>query len=388
MTTISRPFRAAGPGYPACVDLKRHWFSSTALAGGSRVILCQIAGVIALSVVPNAVASPQNGTVVAGAASITGAAAAVTINQSSQNVVINWQSFSIAPNEAVTFQQPNGNSVALNRVTGADPSAILGSLSANGKVFLVNPNGVLFAPGAQVNVGGLVASTLDIANGDFMEGSYAFTGSGTGDVLNQGSITADGGYVALLGAQVVNEGVITARLGSVVLAAGRAMTLDIAGDGLLNVAVDAGAVDALARNSGLIQADGGQVVMTAKSAGDLIKTAVNNTGIIEAHTIETREGTIRLLGDSRNGTVEVAGTLDASAPDGGDGGVIETSAANVMIAEEARVTTAAVQGSTGTWSINTIGFTIAPRRWQCFRRDAVRLAGGEQRRHLHHSARY
>src|SRR6185369_13645824 len=160
---------------------------------------------------------------------------------------------------------------------GPDPSSILGSLSANGKVFLVNPNGILFGQGAQVNVGGLVASTLNITDADFMAGRYNFSGSGTGTVVNRGSINADGGYVALLGASVSNEGTIAAKLGTVILAAGKAMTLDVAGDGLLNLTVNEGAVNALVQNGGLIRADGGNVLLTAKSAGSLLQSAVNNT---------------------------------------------------------------------------------------------------------------
>ncbi len=213
-------------------------------------------------------AAPTGGVVSAGSASIAGGAGKTTINQSSQNAAINWQSFSIGQGEAVQFVQPNSSSVALNRVLGSDPSSILGSLSANGKVFLVNPNGILFGKGAQVNVGGLVASTLNITDSDFMAGKYKFAGAGNGTILNQGSINADGGYVALLGANVSNEGVISARLGTVALAAGNAITLDVAGDGLLNVTVNQGAVNALAQNGGLIQADGGQVLLTAQVGGE------------------------------------------------------------------------------------------------------------------------
>jgi filamentous hemagglutinin family protein len=265
-------------------------------------------------------ALPSGGTVSAGSASVASGAGTMTINQTSQNAALNWQSFSIGQSEAVRFVQPNSGSVALNRVLGSDPSNILGSLSANGKVFLVNPNGVLFAKGAQVNVGGLVASTRDISDSDFMAGVYKFAGSGNGTVVNQGSINADGGYVALLGASVSNEGVISARLGTVALAAGNAITLDVAGDGLLNVAVNQGALNALAQNGGLIQANGGQVLLTALSAGNLLQSAVNNTGIVQAQTVENRNGVIRLLGDMQSGIVSVGGTLDASGTGSGQTG--------------------------------------------------------------------
>lgn len=268
----------------------------------------------------NVHALPVDGVVAAGTASISSAPGTTTINQASQNVAINWQSFSIGAGESVRFIQPNSSSVALNRVLGADPSHILGNLSANGKVFLLNPNGILFARGAQVNVSGLVASTLNMTDADFMAGRYQFAGSSTAAVLNEGSINAAGGYVALLGASVGNDGIILARLGAVALAAGSAITLDVAGDGLLNVTIDQGAVNALARNGGLIQADGGQVMLTAMAAGSLLQTAVNNTGVIRAQTIENHNGTIRLLGDMQSGTVNAGGSMDVSGTGAGQTG--------------------------------------------------------------------
>ena len=350
------------PATRQAMSIKRTgWLGSTALSGGGHLAVLSLAATLVLAFRPNAYALPTDGTVAAGKASIASTKSAVTIDQSSQNAVINWQSFSIGQGEAVTFDQPNSTSVALNRVLGGNPSSILGSLSANGEVFLVNPNGVLFAKGAQVNVGGLVTSTLGITDTNFMSGNYKFAGSSNSAVVNRGSINADGGgYIALLGAKVDNEGLITARLGTVTLAAGKAMTLDVAGDGLLNVAIDKGAVNALVKNGGVIRANGGQVVMTAQAAGQLLKTVVNNTGVIEAQTIGTHNGRISLLGDMQSGTVNVAGTLDASAPNGGNGGFIETSAAKVNIAKTAKITTAAPKGLTGTWSIDPLDFTIGP----------------------------
>jgi len=268
------------------------------------------------------VALPLGGVVAAGAASIASGAGSTTITQTTQNAAINWQSFNVGLGEGVLFVQPNSNAVMLNRVLGSDPSGILGSLSSNGKVFLVNPNGILFGPRATVNVGGLVASTLNITDSDFMAGNIRFYGGGGASVVNEGAITtrAAGGYVALLGASVSNKGVIAARLGTVALASGSAVTLDVAGDGLLNVTVDQGAVHALAQNGGLIQADGGQVLMTARSAGSLLQSAVNNTGVIQARSIENHNGTIRLLGDMQSGTVSVGGTLDASGAGAGQTG--------------------------------------------------------------------
>jgi filamentous hemagglutinin family protein len=326
---------------------------------GERLALKTISVCIALCFGVAATAGPVGGVVAAGTASINTGATNTTINQSSQNAVINWQSFNIAAGQTVQFVQPNSTSVALNRVLGSDPTAIFGSLLANGNVFLVNPNGVLFGKGAQVNVGGLVASTLNLSDRDFMSGNYRFSGEGQGAVLNQGAIQADGGYVALLGANVGNEGVIRAQLGTVALAAGNAITLDVAGDGLLNVAVSQGAVNALVQNGGLIRADGGQVLLTAQAASGLLRSAVNNTGIIEAQTLQNHKGTILLMGDMQTGSVGVGGTLNVSAPNGGDGGFIETSAAYVNVAPNAFITAESATGKTGTWLIDPKDFTVA-----------------------------
>jgi len=303
--------------------------------------------------------SPVGGVVANGSANIVQTGNSTTITQGSANVVINWQSFNIGADQSVQFIQPGSSSVALNRVVGADPSVILGSLTSNGTVFLLNPNGILFGANSSVSVGGLVATTMNINDADFMSSNYVFSAAGNGSVINRGNINArDGGYVALMGRTVNNDGVISARLGSVVLAGGEAATLDVAGDGLLNVSVSQGAVNALVQNGGMIRADGGRVLMTAQAAGDLLNTAVNNTGVIQAQTIENHNGTILLLGDMQTGSVNVSGVLDASAPNGGNGGFIETSAAHVNINSGVRITTAAANGNTGQWLIDPLDFTI------------------------------
>lgn len=306
-----------------------------------------------------AYALPTGGQISAGQGAIAANGADMTVTQRSQNLAINWQSFGIGASESVTFAQPNASAIALNRVLGADPTQIYGKLSANGQVWLLNPNGVLFGGGAQVNVGGLVASTLNISDADFLAGKRTFNGTG-GSVVNQGNITAaDGGYVAMLGGKVSNEGVIQARLGTVALGAGKQVTLDFAGDKLLNLQVDQGAIDALVQNKQLIQADGGTVLLSVRAANALLNTVVNNTGVIEARTIDTHGGTILLVGGSEGGTVNVSGTLDASAPSGGNGGVIETSGSQVKVADGAVITTAAAFGTAGTWLIDPTDFTIA-----------------------------
>lgn len=230
---------------------------------------------------------PTGEQVVAGQASVSRAGTSTLITQGTDRAAINWLNFDIGATESVRFAQPSASSIALNRVLGQNPTEIFGSLSANGQVFILNPSGVLFGKGAQVDVGGLVASTLSLSNEDFMAGRYRFTtpalpqGAGVAEVVNQGDIIANGGYVAFIGPQVKNEGTITAANGSVALAAGDQVTINLNGNKLIGLSVDLGTLNALADNKGLIKADGGQVLLTAKAADQLIKSVVNNDGIIE-----------------------------------------------------------------------------------------------------------
>ncbi|MDP1579858.1 MAG: filamentous hemagglutinin N-terminal domain-containing protein, partial [Candidatus Didemnitutus sp.] len=305
-------------------------------------------------------ADPVGGQVVAGTGSITQTGSTTNITQTSPNLSLNWTTFNIAPSETVNFLQPSASAIAVNRIFDTNGTQILGQLNANGQVYLLNPNGVLFAPGAQVNVAGLVASTLDLNDASLQTNQRIFSGAGTGSIVNQGTITAaPGGSVALLGQHVRNEGVITAQLGTVALGAGSAATLTFAGNNLVQLQVGESVLNNLAANGGLIRADGGMVFMTAGAKDALLASVVNNTGVIEARTVENRQGTILLLGSMTAGTAQVGGTLDASAPDGGNGGFIETSAAQVQVAELTRVTTHSAAGQSGLWLIDPADFTIA-----------------------------
>ena len=305
-------------------------------------------------------AAPTGGQIVSGSGSISSSGSTTTITQSSSTMSANWSSFNIAPKETVTFVQPSASSVAINRIFDTSGTRILGTLNANGQVFLINPNGIVFGKGAQVNVGGLVASTLDVSDASLGSGKLTFSGNGTGSVINYGTISAaNGGYVALLGNHVGNEGTIVAKMGTVALGAGSAVTLNFGGNSLLSMQVDQSALNSLAANGGLIQADGGVVLMTAGARDALLASVVNNTGVIEARTVENHGGTITLLGGMSEGTVNVGGTLDASAPDGGNGGSIETSAAHVQVATNASITTRAPNGLAGSWLIDPTDFTVA-----------------------------
>ncbi|HYF17334.1 MAG TPA: filamentous hemagglutinin N-terminal domain-containing protein, partial [Ramlibacter sp.] len=241
----------------------------------------------------------------------------LVLTQGVDRAIANWQSFSIGAGHSVQFVQPGASSVALNRVLGQNASQIFGSLTANGQVFLVNPNGVLFAPGASVNVGGLVASTLNLSNEDFLAGRYTFSGPG-GMVTNNGALKA--GYVVLAGAQVANNGTIeTPTGGSVGLLAGSRVSVDPNGDGLVKFSVDAGAVNAMASNTGVLKADGGQVSMLASAVGDTLQTVINQSGVIRANTVVNNNGTVTLSGGPR-GVVTVSGTVQARGDDAGEKG--------------------------------------------------------------------
>ena len=319
------------------------------------------AAALALAVAPLAYGGPTGGQVVTGKGSISQSGNTTTIDQSSQSLSINWLGFNIAPQQTVDFVQPSTTAIAVNRILGNNGSQILGHLDANGQVYLINPNGIVFGRGAQVNVGGLVASTLSASDANFGGSTTNFEGNGTGSVVNRGTISAaNGGYVALLGNQVTNQGVITAQLGTVALGAGSAVTLTFTGNSLVHLQIDQSVLKSLAQNGGLISANGGQVLMTAGAKDALLASVVNNTGVIEARTVENHDGTITLSSGMTAGTVNVGGTLDASAPEGGNGGHIETSAAHVEVADDAKVTTASSKGRYGSWLIDPNDFNVAP----------------------------
>ncbi|KAB7627956.1 filamentous hemagglutinin N-terminal domain-containing protein [Alkalilimnicola sp. S0819] len=301
---------------------------------------------------------PSGGTVVAGEGGIHGHGDTLTVEQRSQNLVLDWQSFSVGEGHTVRFHQPNARAAALNRVTGDQVSRIRGALRANGRVFLVNPNGVMFSASAQVDVGSLVASTLAISTEDFMAGNYRFEGASANAVINQGNITAaEGGVVAMIAAEIINTGSIHTPGGSTLMGAGSKVTLDLGGP--VKIQVEEALLDTYIEQGGAIRADGGLVYLTARAAGDLASSVINHSGVTEARTLASGEnGRIMLMGDMAGGELQVAGTLDASAPTGGDGGFIETSAARVRI-DEVKVSTQARDGATGEWLIDPVDITIA-----------------------------
>ncbi|EJE5641187.1 filamentous hemagglutinin N-terminal domain-containing protein, partial [Salmonella enterica] len=275
---------------------------------------------------------PTGGQIVGGQGSISTSGNQMTIHQQTQNMATNWHSFDIGKNNTVQFVQPDSSSVALNRVTGASGSQIMGTLKANGQVFILNPNGVLFGKNARVDVGGLVASTKNISTADFMKGQYTLSGEGNpgAQVINQGSLTTSkGGYIVLAGERVSNSGTVTTPGGKTVLAAGKTVTLQLDNGGLTSVSVNGSVVNALVENRGLISASNGQVYLTAKGQDMLLNTVVNNSGTVEAKGLASRGGEIVLSGGD-SGVVSQSGQLLADSQTG-QGGKITLEGQNIHL---------------------------------------------------------
>jgi filamentous hemagglutinin family protein len=244
-----------------------------------------------------ACAQPVGASVVAGQAQISSAGATTVINQATSKAIINWQDFSVAQGAAVQFNQPGASAITLNRVTGSNISTIDGAIRANGQVWLLNPNGLLFGNNATINVGGLLATTSDIANQDFLEGRYNFTG-GRNSIVNNGAIKAgDGGSVVLSAPNVVNNGLIQANAGHVVLGGTDTFTVDFDGDHLLSYAVGSNSAGGKVTNTGKISAPGGRVMLTARAAAGVQDAVINNSGMVEATSVREENGEIILEAD-------------------------------------------------------------------------------------------
>lgn len=335
--------------------------------------LTTMAMVIGSLVSGGAHANPTGGNVVAGGATINDRGnGTLDINQSTGKAIINWKDFSIGANETVNFRQPGSNSITLNRVVGNDPSAIFGRLNANGTVMLVNPNGVLFGKGARIDVGGLVATTANISDKDFLAGKYKFdkpSSKANAMIVNEGTISIkDSGLAVLVAPAVRNSGVIEAKLGRVALAGAKTVTVDFHGDGLLSFDAtsavselpkdaDGKPVSALVANNGVIRADGGTVLMTARAVKGVIDNVVNTDGIVSAKAVGTQNGKIVLSGGDA-GTVNVAGTVEATGANAGErGGKVVVTGEHVNVARGAAID---VSGAAGGGEIALGSQGVAP----------------------------
>lgn len=279
--------------------------------------------------------TPTGEVVVGGSASFDRPnAGQLNVNQNTDRVVINWNQFNIGAGATTQFYQPGSNSLAVNRVVGAsqDPTQILGTLKANGRVMVLDRNGVLFGRDAVLDVGGIIASTGDIDTGAVMSGSnfLELKNFGDGSVVNEGSISVkDAGLAAFVGKHVANSGVINAKLGKVVLAAGSTnATVDLYGDGLVEFALDGDKTKVLAENSGVINAEGGTVALSASAAKDVVDNVINMSGIVNVSSVTVKGGKI-ILGGGKSGIVKVSGTLAASGEQGG--GDVKVTGKNVEV---------------------------------------------------------
>jgi len=290
-------------------------------------------------------AAPIGGVVTSGSATINQSGKVTNITQSTQKASINWQQFGIKNDETVNFNQPNVNSITLNRVVGNERSVIDGALNANGQVWILNSNGVLFGKNAKINTAGLLATTKDLSDQDFQAGKYNFKGDSTASVVNLGEIDiSDSGYATLLANSVSNEGVIKAVKGQVHLVGANQVTINLNGNSIVGLTVDKGVLDALVENKGAVYADGGQVYLTTNAVNELLKGVVNNEGVVEANSLEGVTGHVELF--AHGGEVKVGGTITAKD------GFVETSGDKVKVSDEFRV-------KADKWLIDPKDFIIA-----------------------------
>ncbi|MCD6061469.1 MAG: filamentous hemagglutinin N-terminal protein, partial [Moraxellaceae bacterium] len=303
--------------------LRQRWLARRLFAASSLAVA------VGAFAAPAPTELPTGGNVVGGSASISQNAATLTVQQSSSRAAIDWNTFNVGQDARVEFVQPSASSVVLNRVLDSRPSEIFGNITANGQVFLVNPSGMYFSPTAQVDVGGLVATTHDIGNDAFMAGGTTFRRNGaTGAVINAGNLKAQlGGYIALLAPEVRNEGIIVAQLGTAALAAGESFTLNISGGRTLaSITVTPSQIAALVENKHLVQAPGGLIILSARAASAL-QGAVVQSGTLEATGMSMRNGRIVL---EASGSIHNSGIVRADAGLDGPAGVISLDAPDIV----------------------------------------------------------
>lgn len=352
---------------------------------GHGIMLTKLAIVVGWTMAGQvALANPTGGQVAAGSITISdGGAGTLNVLQQSERGIINWRSFSIGAGETVNFIQPSARSVTLNRVLGNDPSAIFGRLNANGTVMLVNPNGIVFGPTARVDVGGLVATTANIRDDDFMAGRYEFglaSPNTNAAIDNQGHITIhDSGLAALVAPRVRNSGVIEARLGRVALGAANTFSLDFHGDGLLSFSAGSAITEtepgsgALVTNSGEIRAEGGSVLLTARAVKGVIDNVINTDGLISATAVASQGGRIVLSGGDA-GTVAIGGRIDVSAASGGQGGAVIATGEKVRVATGTSIDASGRHGG-GEIALGSTGLTDAAHPFSN-KSESVSVAAG------------
>jgi len=300
--------------------------SENAKAGGKRCSAISLLSVLGLSlsanfataeVLPGTLPTGQN--VTQGSADFNRQGENLTVRQHSQKLITQWNDFSIGQNASVNFIQPNSTSAALNRVITQRPSEILGRLTANGHVLIVNANGVVFGKNSRIDVASLTASTLQLSDADFSADNYHFKGGENGEITADGVIQVkEGGRVVFVAPLIENNGTISAPDGQVLMASGTDVELDVSGDGLVSFRINKGALNAIVDNGGGIDVGSGAVLLTAKGFSDASQAVVNNSGVIEANSMSKQGGRI-ILGAGTGGQVSHSGTLDVSSAVGKGG---------------------------------------------------------------------
>lgn len=326
----------------ATCDVGRARHADTA---GLRMNMIAAAVLAAFS--PLAIANPEGMTVVHGQASATQNAGTLTITNAPGSI-LNWQSFSIGAGETTRFVQQDAHSAVLNRVVGQDPSAILGTLSSNGQVFLLNPNGILFGQNARVDVAGLVASTLDLSDQDFLAGRLNFSaGAGTGTLRNEGTISSSGGgSVYLVASEVTNTGTVDTPAGQTVLAASTAVRLgDTANPGVL---VELEAADQRVTNLGTLSAAGGGV--------NIYAGVIDQRGVVRAGGAAIdAAGRVRLV--ARHDVTLAAGSETSAAGAAGGEVRIDAESGTLLAAGQVLATGASAAGGHIALTGNQVGLT-------------------------------
>jgi filamentous hemagglutinin family protein len=344
------------------ISLGQRLRASTALqAVAAAVLLAAPLAPIPAAAQLSPTAHPTGGSVVAGQASIGQSGNTTTVGQSSERAAVNWNSFNVGSQSTVQFQQPNASAVTLNRVVGSNPSEIAGKIQANGQLVIVNQAGLVFDKGSQINAAGIVVSAAGISNSNFMAGKMVFdqAANAGAKIDNQGTITVNqNGLAALVAPRVRNSGKIQAKMGTVILAGAEAETLDLYGDGLVSINVTkqvASAPDgtkALVTNSGVIEAQGGKVVLTADAVDGVVQTLVDAGGRINANSTASRTGRVLITG--AGGDVRVEGVVTAAGDQSGtSGGEVKVSGSNAtIIGSHARISVSGQNGG-GTVALGT-----------------------------------
>jgi filamentous hemagglutinin family protein len=350
----------------SCVSIR--WLAA-AISGTSAVL------VLPLLVSP-AFANPLTGTVTTGSASIGTIPNKTQINQKSEDVVIDWSSFNIGAGQTTQFVQPNAQAIAVNRIGGNAASQILGTLDANGRIVLINGNGMLFGNGSQVNVGSLIATSTGGSDSDVLSGKFTQAGNQNAAVVNQGSIRASlGGLVALVAPSVTNSGTVNAKFGTVAFGAANKFTVGFTGDGLVSFATQ-GDVNgrAMATNTGSLV--GANVSLTARAAEGLATGIVYMSGTVAAQSAHQVGGTI-VLDAGDGGSIAVShAELNASGTDGGGSISIGGWNQNSVVVDKASILNASAtsNGNGGSISVIALANSFEGRAWS--QGGAVSGSGG------------